>query len=246
MTVPRITTRGYYDRRTGIRIKQKDYGTYPPNLFKNLTKLDEFVIVVHGMRNKSSGAASKVAIAADRLTRLNYTHKTIGFSYDSNVINGHLRNNLEALRVARTIATMNGFHLARFIQDIKKTNAGVKIRVMGHSLGSEVVIHAVQNLFGFEEADAIEAAYLFAASIGRQHMNRPSVRKAIKYTIRTKLNNYYYTNDEELQISHRNGHNPYPSGLYGIKSDTDAIQDIKVSPENHRFFSYAAVLPSFP
>lgn len=209
-------------------------------------KLDEFVVVVHGMRNDSRGAASKVLIAVDTLSNLKYTSKIIGFSYDADIIGGHQRDNLEALRVARTIATMNGLHLARFIQDIKAENPNVRIRIMGHSLGSEIAIHAAQHLYEFKNHNSVEAVYLFAASIGREYLNQLQVLRSLQYTIRTKLTNYYYTDDEELKISHSNGHNPYPAGLYGIESDLDMIRDVRVSPLNHRFSSYTAVLPSFP
>lgn len=246
MTVPRITTRGYYDRRTARRLKQRKYGVYPSNLFKDLVKLDEFVVVVHGMRNDSRGAASKVLIAADALADMNYTKKVIGFSYDADVIGGHQRNNLGALQVARTIATMNGIHLALFIQDIKIENPDASIRIMGHSLGSEIVIHAAQHLHELKNHNSIEAAYLFAASIGREYLNQPQVSRSLQSVIHTTLTNYYYTDDEELQIGHNNGHNPYPAGLYGVGSNLDTIQDVQVSPLNHRFSSYAKVLPSFP
>lgn len=246
MIIPRITTRGYYDRRTGGRLKERDYGVYPHGLLKELVNLDEFVVVVHGMRNDSRGAASKVLIATNTLTEMNYTGKIIGFSYDADVIGGHQRDNLEALRVARAIATVNGLHLAKFIQDIRSENPDVRIRIMGHSLGSEIVIHAAQRLDELNNYNFIEAVYLFAASIGREYLNRPSVLESLQHTIRTKLVNHYYTDDEELAIGHNNGHNPYPAGLFGIQSSLDMIQDVQVSPANHRFFSYMAVLPSFP
>ncbi|MYJ27556.1 MAG: alpha/beta hydrolase [Cenarchaeum sp. SB0672_bin_9] len=246
LIVPRITTRGYYDRRTAERLKQREYGVYPVNLLGDLVKLDEFVVVVHGMRNDSRGAASKVLIVADTLENLNYAGKVIGFSYDSDVIGGHQRSNLGALQVAREIAIMNGLHLARFVQDINMANPNTRIRIMGHSLGSEVVVHAIRHLSRFKNRNSVEAVYLFAASIGREYLNQSQVLESLQYTIRTTLTNYYFTNDEELQIGHSNGHNPYPAGLYGIGCKHDVIRDVRVHPLNHRFSSYAAVMPSFP
>lgn len=244
--IPRITTRGYYDRRTGRRIVRRDYGEYPRGLVGSLRELDEFVVVVHGMRNDSAGAAAKVSIATEALAGLGYDGKIIGFSYDADVINGHKRGNLVALRVARDIATENGQSLAKFINDMVSGKPRIRIRIIGHSLGSEVVVESIRHLAKMRTGPAIEAVYLFAASVSRSYVNLAAVSEDIRRAVRGPVTNYYYTKDEELQIGHDSGHNNYPIGLFGSGADTGAIKDVQVRPLNHRFTSYAAVLSAFP
>lgn len=245
MIFPRITTRGYYDRATGATINNRKYSVFPPGLGRRLSGSSEIAIMVHGMRNDSVGAASKIQIATQRLAELGYAHPVIGYSYDSNIAGAHLaRNRTQALAVARVVARKNGLNLASFIADFKEANPDTAIRLLGHSLGSEVILRAIHLLDQKNAPGMVEAVYLFAASATRQEMSRSG--EVLGRVIRDGLTNYYGPNDEELSEGHKSGVNPYPVGLCGMGADLPKCRDVRVSPENHRFASYAAVLKSFP
>lgn len=245
MALPRITTRGYYDRATGATINGRKYSLFPPGLVRRLSGSAEIAIMVHGMRNDSAGAASKIQIATQRLAELGYTHPVIGFSYDSNIAGAHLaRNRARALAVARIVARKNGLNLAFFITDFKRASPETAIRILGHSLGSEVILSAIRHLDQKNAPGMVEAVYLFAASVTRQDMSRCGA--ALGGVIKAGLTNYYGPNDEELSEGHGSGINPYPVGLCGMRAGLPGCRDVRVSPENHRFASYAAVLESFP
>ena len=242
--VGRITTRGYYDRRTGGALRARRYSVYPPNLLRKLAGSPEVAIMVHGMRNDSAGAASKIRIASERLASLGYGHPVIGFSYDSDVVGAHLRRGYtRALGVARVIAEKNGSHLAAFLEDFTRSHA-TAVRILGHSLGSEVIISAVRHLSKGGHAPPIRSVHLFAASATREEM--ASARRMLDGAVSDAIKNYYHEGDEELARGHDSGLNPYPAGLCGMGFDDDKFQNIPVCPENHRFASYAAVLESFP
>ena len=244
-TAWRVTTRGYYDRRTGRLLRTGVYSVYPPGLLKRLAGSAEVAVMVHGMRNDSAGAASKVWIATERLRSLGYAHPVIGFSYDADVVGAHVRGNYRrALGVARTIAEGNGPRLAAFLKDLWQKSPRTKMRVLGHSLGSEVVVSAARSLGADGHAPLVESVHLFAASVTRPDM--ASAKEALDRAVSGMVKNYYHTGDEELAGGHDSGLNPYPVGLCGAKMDWDKLQDISVRPENHRFASYAAVLDSFP
>ena len=244
-TAWRITTRGYYDRRTGKLLRNGVYSVYPPGLLRRLTGSAEVAVMVHGMRNNSTGAASKVRIATERLRSLGYAHPVIGFSYDADVLGAHVRGDYKrALDVARTIAKGNGPRLAAFLNDLWQKSPRTLVRVLGHSLGSEVVVSAARSLGADDHAPLMESVHLFAASVTRHDV--ASARAALGRAVSGAVKNYYHTGDEELAGGHDSGLNLYPIGLCGAQMGWDKIQDISVHPENHRFASYAEVLDSFP
>ena len=242
--VGRVTTRGYYDRRTGGVLRARRYSVYPPNLLRTLAGSPEISIMVHGMRNDSAGAASKVSIASERLACLGYVHPVIGFSYDSDVVGAHLRRGyVRALEVAHAIAEKNGFHLAAFLEDFARSH-GTAVRLLGHSLGSEVIVSAVRHLRRGGHAPLIRSVHLFAASATRNDL--ASTRRMLDEAVSDSIKNYYHEGDKELARGHDAGLNKCPAGLYGMGFDDEKFRNIPVSPENHRFASYAAVLESFP
>ena len=167
--VPRITTRGYYDRSTGMTLRRRRYSLFPRGLDRMLAGSAEIVIMVHGMRNDSAGAAAKTQIAAQRLADLGYEHTIIGYSYDSNIAGAHIRHNYPGvLATAGIVARKNGYNLASFVEDFERLSPGTAVRLMGHSLGSEVILSALQRLYRGGMRDSIEAVYFFAASVTRQ------------------------------------------------------------------------------
>ena len=81
---PKISTRGFYDLKTGKTIKNTPYDTYPKKIFEEISQKSEIVIMIHGLRNNKSGALAKYVIAEKRLKSLNYKYDVVGYSYDSN------------------------------------------------------------------------------------------------------------------------------------------------------------------
>jgi len=145
--IPRISTRGYYDLSTGKTIKTNFYYLYPKKDFKKLIGSKEITIMIHGLQNNNAGAVAKVILARNRLRKLGYLHPVIGFSYDSNTTGAHLiKHAKHALAVGQTIAKKNGRNLGKFIEDFKTTSPKTKIRLMGHSLGSQVILSTVEYL----------------------------------------------------------------------------------------------------
>ena len=100
--IPRISTRGYYDLSTGVKLKNNSYYLYPKKSFGKLNGKNEIVIMIHGLRNDKKGAIEKVSLAKRRLKQLGYVYPVIGFSYDSNTKGAHLKKSeAHALRVGQ-------------------------------------------------------------------------------------------------------------------------------------------------
>ena len=145
--ISRISTRGYYDLKYGKTIKKNSYFLYPKKDFEKFIGSKELVIMIHGLQNDNAGAIAKVILAKNRLTRLGYDFPVIGFSYDSNTTGAHLSKHVQrALSTGQIIAQKNGRNLTVFIEDFKSRSPKTKIRLMGHSLGSQVILSTVEHL----------------------------------------------------------------------------------------------------
>ncbi len=246
--VPRISTRGYYDLSNGTTLKKNPYHLYPKKDFEKLIGSKELTIMIHGLGNDNAGAVEKVIIAKNKLRRLGYHYPVVGYSYDSNTSGGHLMAFAKhALAVGQMIAKKNGRNLAIFIEDFKSISPKTKLRLIGHSLGSQVILSTVVRLFKFKNTGIIESAHFFGASIPNDVPSSKKYGPLLQRVIRGKIVNYYSPNDEVLFWGDKANYVSGPLGLHGATGKTiSKYHQKQVSPENHRFASYAAVLKSFP
>ncbi len=247
--IPRISTRGYYDLSTGRRLKDDAYYLYPRRYFEGLRGSAEVAIMIHGLRNDSRGAIQKAAIARERLRHLGYDFPVVGFSYDSNTTGAHLaKHEKSALEVGQRIAVMNGYHLGRFIEDFRRASPNTAIRLMGHSLGSQVILSTLEYLAGRMGDPAVNSVYLFGASISDQVPSSEKYGRILDDAVSEKIVNHYAPTDEVLNYAHDTGYILGPLGLCGAagRPVSSKYRQIRVRPENHRFVSYAAVLDAFP
>jgi len=246
--VPRISTRGYYDLTNGTTLKKNPYHLYPKKDFEKLIGSKELTIMIHGLGNDNAGAVAKVIIARNKLRRLGYHYPVVGFSYDSNTTGGHLIAFAKhALAVGQRIAKKNGRNLAIFIEDFKSISPKTKIRLIGHSLGSQVILSTVVMLSKNQNTGIIESVHFFGASITSDVPSSKKYGQLLQRVIRGKIVNYYSPTDEVLFWGDVANFVSGPLGLHGATGKTISKYHQKlVSPENHRFASYAAVLKSFP
>lgn len=246
MITPRISTRGYYDLLDGKTLKTNSYSLYPKNFFDTLAS-KEIVVMIHGLRNDSSSAVKKFEIAKNRLRKIGYKYPVVGFSYDSNTRGAHLKKTeLRALRAGQKIAQKNGKNLGRFITDLKKFCPQIRIRLIGHSLGSQVILSTIDFLSkNPSNKNMIETAHLFGASITFHDLKKN--KKKVNMVINKKIINYYAPSDEVLQYAHDTNSVKNPLGLCGsMGGKISKYSEKKVKPKNHRFASYALIIRRFP
>jgi len=215
--IPRISTRGYYDLTTGKTIKTTPYYLYPKKDFKKLIDSKEVTIMIHGLQNNNAGAVAKVLLARNRLRKLRYVHPVIGFSYDSNTTGAHLIKHVKhALAVGQIIAKKNGRNLGKFIEDFKTTSPKTKIRLMGHSLGSQVILSTVEYLATKKQnTGIIESIYFFGASITEDTPSSKKYGKLLQNIINKKIVNHYAPSDEVLNWADKEKYVRGPLGLKG-------------------------------
>jgi esterase/lipase superfamily enzyme len=247
--IPRISTRGYYDLSSGETLKKNPYYLYPKKYFENLIGSKELTIMIHGLRNDNAGAVAKAVIARNKLRRLGYDHPVIGYSYDSNTTGAHLiAYAKQALDVGVAIARKNGYNLGTFIEDFKSISPKTKIRLMGHSLGSQVILSTVERLAKKNHnTGIIESVHFFGASITSDVPSSKKYGPLLSKVVRRKIMNYFSPTDEVLFWADKANFVLGPLGLNGASGKPiSKYHQRKVEPENHRFASYAAVLKSFP
>jgi len=247
--IPRISTRGYYDLLTGKTLKNNSYYLYPKKDFKKLIDSKELTIMIHGLRNDNAGAIAKVVLAKNRLRKLGYSYPVIGYSYDSNTTGAHLvKYAKRSLSVGQKIAKKNGKNLGKFIEDFKSENPNIKIRLMGHSLGTQVILSTLEYLAKKKKNFGIvEGVYFFGASITEEIPSSKKYGKILQNIVNKKIVNHYAPTDEVLKWADSEKHVKGPLGLNGsIGKPVSKYSQKLVRPKNHRFASYAQVLNNFP
>ena len=248
-SVTRISTRGYYNLLDGKTLKNNSYYLYPKQDFKKLIDSNEITIMIHGLRNDNAGAIAKVVLAKNKLKKLGYSYPVIGYSYDSNTTGAHLMKYAKrSLTAGQVIAKKNGRNLGKFIEDFKANSPNTKIRLIGHSLGSQVILSTLEylskkkNNFGI-----VEGVYFFGASITDDVPSSKKYGKILQNIVKKKIVNHYAPSDEVLGWAEKEKFVSGPLGLNGAIGKTVSKYHQKLlKPKNHRFASYIAVLNSFP
>jgi pimeloyl-ACP methyl ester carboxylesterase len=153
----------------------EDYLLDDPKLVSGHTKIDydtstnvpvidtvgrptEIVIYVHGFQNDEQSAVENFNAVKESFRKNNYDIPVVGFSWDSDV--GILNFN-----DAKIIANMNGPKLANAIMDIKDESPSTKIKLIGHSLGSRVILQTLQTLHNDDWNYKIESVHLLGAAV---------------------------------------------------------------------------------
>ena len=229
-------------------MRNQTYHLYPKRIFDTLVGTKEITIMIHGLRNNTSGALTKFVIAKRKLVQLGYKNSVIGYSYDSNTTGAqYILHALHALHVGVIIANKNGRNLAKFVTDFKQKSPETKIRLIGHSLGAHVILSTIKNLAkNTRNKGIIEAVYLFGGSIPSDAL---SVKNAsyVQKIVCAKIRNYYSPHDEVLRTVDDWNWADTPIGYKGAYGKTiSKYSQTMIKPKNHRFASYAAVLRSFP
>ena len=205
--------------------------------------------MIHGLRNDRSGALTKYVIAQKRLKILHYNHPVIGYSYDSNTAGVQYKSTaISALKTGIAIAKKNGRNLSRFILDMKAKNPSQKIRLMGHSLGSQVILSTVQALAkNPKNKGIIESVHLFGASIPANSFNPKKSGRMFQKVVNKKITNHFSPYDDVLKAANDECWVDSPLGYNGpIGTSISKYTQKMVRPRNHRFASYALTIKSFP
>ena len=144
------STRQFFDTNTGALLESSS--SPEPNAFSILGGTNncpnEIAIYVHGVWSSKESAKEQTERVHLSLDSLNYNIPVIGYTWDSDtsfsLVDPFLSQ--EGWAIAKIIAHNNGPLLANFITDFKHNCQNTDIRIIAHSLGSRVVLSALESL----------------------------------------------------------------------------------------------------
>lgn len=236
---PRVSTRGYYDLHTGKKLKTGNgYNLFPKKKFDKIFKADEIVIFVHGMRNSPKGAVMGGRTLRRKLRKLGYKYPVVSFSYDANIRRAHLLDKPHNVKlyhkligIANKISKSNGDHLTKFIIDLKTKNPDIKIHLVGHSLGCNVVSWTNSN---------VKSVHLLGSPVEIDEFHR--------FAYADKIINYYNNTDIVIKEGVDKGECKSPSCLNKVNKKLVGLNIINnpCNAVHHGFRAYADKLRKFP
>ena len=148
----------------------------------------------------------------------------------------------------KVIAKKNGRNLGKFIEDFKVNSPDTKIRLIGHSLGTQVILSTLEYLAKKKKnAGIVEGVYFFGASITDDVPSSKKYGKILQNIVNKKIVNHYSPSDEVLGWADKEKFVKGPLGLNGATGKTiSKYHQTLLNPKNHRFASYVSVLKKFP
>jgi hypothetical protein len=242
-----FSTRDHFDKSNG----QENSGHMLPTVADLFAELDrrcqgEIAIYVHGVWADQQSALEQVQRVDISLRQQgnNYDVTVVGFSWDSDT-----NPNLNGWQVAKVIANQNGKLLADLIVDYKGECPNDKVRLIAHSLGSRVILSALQSLHDESRGKIIRSVHLMGAAVDDEQVSTDDSLclsnlpprllcsgRAIESTVQTKLYNLHNYEDNFL---HR--------GL-GYTEDFALGLDGSVGsePNNYEEYSVLSSIPPIP
>lgn len=240
-----FSTRDHFDSANG----QENEGHIVPTATDLLNDLDqtcpgEIAKYVHGVWTSQQSAIEQVQRVDISLREKgnDYGVTIVGFSWDSDTI-----KNRKGWEVAKVIANKNGELLADLIVSYKVECPNDKVRVVAHSLGSRVVLSALQFLHDESRGSIVRSVHLLGAAVDDEQVSTndisclsnipplPCSGRAIESTVQTKL--YNLKNYEDNLLRNYDYNEDYALGLYGR---------VGSEPEKYEEYSVLYNLPPIP
>jgi hypothetical protein len=182
------STRNFFDTNTGTLLHS---GLSPEPSASSLFNQEanncpnEVAIYVHGVWASEDSAKEQTERVGLSLASLNNTIPLMGYSWDSDTPFDPEDPSIsqEGWNIAKIIAKKNGPLLAKFIIDFKDNCPNSEIRIMAHSLGSRVVLSALDYLFNHQNefninnqtSKIIKSVHLMGAAVDKEKISLNSI-----------------------------------------------------------------------
>jgi hypothetical protein len=215
-TIPIVSTRGHFDKSTGILTSTQLYNPLDNEIVNNICMKNEVVVYVHGVwTNEQGHSIFAIENAQEIFERLNmslenvgYNDPLIGFSWDSDT-------NISPLGwdYAKLIAKGNGPKLAQFLLDLKNyciehANNNIEVRLVGHSLGSRVILSALDSLNNNNEWNLSGFKILTVNLLGGAIDNYEVLKNNNNLPIHDNIKDYYGNAIKNQVTNFYNMYNP--------------------------------------
>jgi pimeloyl-ACP methyl ester carboxylesterase len=158
---------------------------------------DEVSIYIHGWLESRESAIDKFNIVKDALGDNGYGEPVVGFHWTSNVY----------WYYAKVYADLSGERLSEFIRDLKIACEDTQLRLIGHSLGAQVILNALDHLrndsLWNNRGYAISSVHLLGAAVDDEEIStRSSFGIAIQNEV-DDFHNKFNPQDDMLERDYR-------------------------------------------
>lgn len=197
-----VSTRGHFDIAWGEEYRTDGHDETGYDVEGTIPGLsgsapDELVVMVHGYNQTPAEAREDIIEpAAAGFAAAGYDGPVVGYTWDSNFSNLQWWDTVE-------IAEQNGPKLAAFCRDYARRNPETTLRLVGHSLGAEVVLNAVDELDGWGVHDAVDTVTTLGAAVNDEAPSldwepfEATYGEEIERSV-GRFDNFYNTSDETL------------------------------------------------
>lgn len=180
------------------------------------TAPDEIAVFVHGFLVDREQANATFRIVRDTLDFYGYEAPLVGFTWDSDRVLA-----IDDWYPTVAVARRNGRRLAAFVRDYRRANPDAEVRLVGHSLGAQIALSALERLSGGD--DCVDSVTLLGGAVDD---DAPSFGvgdygEAIA-TAADRVDNYHSRNDDRLRRYYPAFEFDVPVGTAGADGDTPA------------------------
>lgn len=206
---PLVTTRGHFDVSWGSVVRDGSYDETEYGTNGRVPALDtdtcpsDLTVFVHGFKTKAGEAGETVHEVDDALSTHGYDGTTIGFEWDSD-------QGLWNWWETTDIAAKNGPKLAAFTRDYTDVCDGV-VRLIGYSLGSQVILSALEKLDEWDWDGRVETVSLLGAAADTEAVSTGGNYGSVIERRAGRFDNYWNSGDSILNWA------------YGLAEWSDAL-----------------------
>lgn len=208
-TLPMVSTRGHVEEFDTLNpLKQKDpeitgdYSTIDYDVIGDIPGLytdespDEIVIFVHGWNNNEVDAMNNFETLKESLKVNGYNYPLIGYTWDSETTSPDDTVFLD-FDDAKIISELNGPMLAQFIMDYKCDNPSTDVRLIGHSMGTRVILNAIDTLDKNNNCGKLASVHFIGSAVDNEEVGMADFGGAIQSQV-VQLYNKYSFEDSSL------------------------------------------------
>jgi pimeloyl-ACP methyl ester carboxylesterase len=123
---------------------------------------DDVVVYVHGYWDSRKSAIDKFNLVKKSLQSNGYTGPIIGFSWPSMTFSWFT---VESWNRAKIYAELSGERLAQFIEDFDAACENTEIRLIGHSLGTRLILSSLEYLNKNHPALRLASVHVLGAAV---------------------------------------------------------------------------------
>lgn len=193
LEIPHVSTRGQFDdgRRLARKPGSFDIVGEVPGLANGIACDEAVIIVVHGFNNSPQKALNRFGVARQGLVANGFDGTVIGFSWDADTQLDPF--SATGYHEAKAHTEGNGPLLAKLIENLKRACPGIRVGVIGYSMGARLALESLRHL-----ENSVDAVYLVGAAIDNEEVELDErYGDAIRNrSVRTL--NFYSPNDSKL------------------------------------------------